>query len=134
MSLSTFRIGGDAPSEKAPKGALRLATVRYLPRGMSEAERKKRDLYDVWLPLVAPSAELLAWAKQHGFPGGGDEKTWQRFSDRFGREMTATAEKREALKMLALLAKKTDVAVGCYCADESRCHRSVLKKLIEQAG
>ncbi|MGE0154473.1 MAG: DUF488 domain-containing protein [Reyranellaceae bacterium] len=134
MALSSFRIGGEAAAEKAPKGALRLATVRYLPRGLSAAERKKRDLYDVWLPLLAPSPELLSWAKGHGFPGGGDEKTWQRFSQRFAKEMTASAEKREALKMLALLARKTDVSVGCYCADESRCHRSVLKKLIESAG
>lgn len=134
MSLSTFRIAGEAPSEQAPKGALRLATVRYLPRGMSEAERKKRDLYDVWLPLLAPSPELLAWAKKYGFPQSDNVTAWAKFSQRYAKEMTATAEKREALKLLALLARKTDVAIGCYCADESHCHRSVLKKLIEKAG
>lgn len=133
MTLSTFRIGGETADEKAPKGALRLATVRYLPRGMSEAERKKRDLYDVWLPLLAPSAELLAWARKQGFPQSDNEKAWKSFSQRFAKEMTATAEKREALKMLAQLSQRTDIAVGCYCANESRCHRSVLKGLIEQA-
>lgn len=134
MSLSTFRIAGESPAEKAPKGALRLATVRYLPRGMSEAERRKRDLYDAWLPLLAPSAELLAWAKKQGFPDADNEKAWAIFTQRYTREMSASAEKREALKMMALLAKRTDVSVGCYCADESHCHRSVLKRLIEKAG
>jgi uncharacterized protein YeaO (DUF488 family) len=134
MSLSTFRIGGDAAEEKAPNGALRLATVRFLPRGLSEAERKKRDLYDVWLPLLAPSAELLAWAKKQGFPQTDNITAWKKFSERFAREMSASAEKREALKMVALLARRTDVSIGCYCADESHCHRSVLKKLIEGAG
>jgi uncharacterized protein YeaO (DUF488 family) len=134
MALSTFRIGGEAAAEKAPKNALRLATVRYLPRGMSEAERKKRDLYDVWLPLLAPSPELLSWAKKQGFPESDNEKAWTSFSQRYGKEMSASAEKREALKMMALLAKRTDVSIGCYCADESHCHRSVLKKLIEASG
>lgn len=134
MPLSTFRIGGETADEKAPKGALRLATVRYLPRGMSEAERKKRDLYDIWLPLLAPSPELLAWAKKQGFPQSDNEKAWLGFKQRFAKEMTATAEKREALKMVAQLARRTDIAVGCYCANESRCHRSVLKGLIEKAG
>jgi uncharacterized protein YeaO (DUF488 family) len=133
MALSTFRIGGEAPAEKAPKGALRLATVRYLPRGLSEAERKKRDLYDIWLPLLAPSAELLAWAKKHGFPQADNVTAWKKFSERFAKEMSSSAEKREALKMVAALAKRTDISVGCYCADESHCHRSVLKKLIENA-
>lgn len=134
MSLSTFRIAGESPAETAPKGALRLATVRYLPRGMSEAERKKRDLYDVWLPLLAPSPELLAWAKKQGFPTADNEKAWATFTQRYTKEMSASAEKREALKLMALLAKRTDVSVGCYCADESHCHRSVLKRLIEAAG
>ena len=133
MARSTFRIGGEAQPEKAPKGALRLATVRYLPRGLSEAERKKRDLYDVWLPLLAPSAELLAWAKKQGFPQADNATAWKKFSERFAREMSASAEKREALKMVAALAERTDISIGCYCADESHCHRSVLKKLIEGA-
>jgi uncharacterized protein YeaO (DUF488 family) len=133
MALSTFRIGGEAAAEKAPKGALRLATVRYLPRGLSEAERKKRDLYDVWLPLLAPSAELLAWAKKHGFPQSDNVAAWKKFSERFAKEMSASAEKREALKLVAALAQRTDIAIGCYCADESHCHRSVLKRLIESA-
>ncbi len=134
MSLSTFRIAGETAAEKAPKGALRLATVRYLPRGMSEAERRKRDLYDVWLPLLAPSPELLAWAKKQGFPEADNEKAWATFTQRYTKEMSASAEKREALKMMALLARRTDVSIGCYCANESHCHRSVLKTLIEKAG
>jgi uncharacterized protein YeaO (DUF488 family) len=128
--LSTFRIGGEAPSEQAPKGALRLGTVRYLPRGMSVAERKKRNLFDVWLPLLAPSAELFGTVK----PGAFDDKSWERFAARYRKEFAASAEKREALKLVALLARQGQVSLGCYCADEKRCHRSLLKALVEETA
>jgi uncharacterized protein YeaO (DUF488 family) len=128
--LSTFRIGGAAPAEQPPKGALRLATVRFLPRGMSVAERKKRDLFDVWLPLLAPSAELLRTAT----PGHFDDKSWARFAARYRKEMQASVEKREALKLVALLARDGTVSLGCYCADEKRCHRSLLKALVEETA
>ena len=133
MSLATYRIGAEDANGRAPEGALRLATVRFLPRGMSEAERKRRDLYDVWLPQFAPSAELLAWARGQGFPEADAPKAWARFAQRYAKEMTATAERREALKFLALLARGTDIALGCYCASEARCHRSVLKELVAGA-
>jgi uncharacterized protein YeaO (DUF488 family) len=128
--LSTFRIGGEAPSEQAPKGALRLATVRFLPRGMSVAERKRRNMFDVWFPLLAPSAELFRTAT----PGKYNDKSWARYAARYRKEMQSSVEKREALKLVALLARDGQVSVGCYCADESRCHRSLLKGLIEDAA
>ena len=128
--LSTYRIGGDAPSEQAPKGALRLGTVRFLPRGMSVAERKARNLFDVWFPLLAPSAELFRSVT----PGKFDDKSWGRFAARYRKEMESSVEKREALKLVALLARDGKVSVGCYCADESRCHRSLLKALVEEVA
>ncbi len=128
--LSTFRIGGTAPAERPPKGALRLGTVRFLPRGMSVAERKKRDLFDVWLPLLAPSAALFRSVT----PGHFDDKSWARFAARYRKEMQGTVEKREALKLVALLARAGEVSLGCYCADESRCHRSLLKALVEETA
>ncbi len=128
--LSTFRIGGAAASEKAPAGALRLAPVRFLPRGMSVAERTKRNLFDVWLPLLAPSKELLGSVT----PGQFDDKSWAGFAARYRKEFAASAEKREALKLVALLARDGKVSLGCYCADESRCHRSLLKALVEETA
>lgn len=128
--LSTFRIGGTAPGEQPPKGALRLGTVRFLPRGMSVAERQKRDLFDVWFPLLAPSAELFRSVT----PGRFDDRSWTRFAARYRKEMQGTAEKREALKLVALLARGGRVSLGCYCADESRCHRSLLKALVEETA
>lgn len=128
--LSTFRIGGAAPAEQPPKGALRLGTVRFLPRGMSVAERKKRDLFDVWFPMLAPSAELFRSIT----PGQFDDKSWNRFAARYRKEMQGSVEKREALKLVALLARDGKVSLGCYCADESRCHRSLLKALVEEAA
>ncbi len=128
--ISTFRIGGEAASEQPANGALRLGTVRYLPRGMSVAERKKRNLFDVWLPLLAPSAELFGTIK----PGHFDDKSWSRFAARYRKEFAASVEKREALKLVALLVRDGQVSVGCYCADESRCHRSLLKALVEETA
>jgi uncharacterized protein YeaO (DUF488 family) len=129
--LSSYRIGGAAPGEQAPEGALRLGTVRFLPRGMSVAERNKRKLFDVWLPLLAPSQELLGSVKSREF----DDKSWARFAARYRKEFAGSAEKREALKLVALLAQGgTAVSLGCYCADENRCHRSVLKALVEETA
>jgi uncharacterized protein YeaO (DUF488 family) len=128
--LSTFRIGGEVPAEQPPKDALRLAPVRFLPRGMSVAERRKRNLFDVWLPLLAPSAELLASVKSRAF----DDKGWARFAARYRKEFASSAEKREALKLVALMARRGEVSLGCYCADEARCHRSLLKALVEEAA
>lgn len=135
MALTTYRIDVEGnPAKGGDSTQLKLGTVRFLPRGMSAAERGKRRLFDVWLPQYAPSAELLSWARAQGFPDADEPKAWARFAARYQKEMTATAERREALKFLRLLSEKSDIAIGCYCANESRCHRSLLKGLIEQAG
>jgi len=133
MALTTYRIDVEGKARKGGKDrALKLGAVRFLPRGMSAAERDRRDLFDVWLPQFAPSAELLAWARAQGFPDADEPKAWSRFAARYGKEMTATAERREALKFLRLLSEESDIAIGCYCGNESRCHRSLLKDLIEK--
>ena len=134
MALTTYRIDVEGKAEKGGKGrTLKLGTVRFLPRGMSTAEREQRQLFDVWLPQYAPSAELLGWARGQGFPEADEPKAWARFAARYQKEMTATAERREALKFLRLLSERSDVGIGCYCGNESRCHRSLLKGLIEGA-
>jgi uncharacterized protein YeaO (DUF488 family) len=93
-----------------------------------KAEHAARDFYDVWLPDLAPSEALVGQAQQ-----ASDERTWRAFVRRYRAEM----KRPEAARLLALLAalsRQTDLAVGCYCADEARCHRSVLRALLEEHG
>ena len=120
MALSTFRIGHDKPDGKT----IHLAPVRFLPRGVSAARR--REFFDVWFPLLAPSPETL---KQGQKASGGDAKVWKRFADRYAKEMSSVAQ-QEAIRLLARVAAKTDIAIGCYCENEARCHRSLLKAMI----
>jgi uncharacterized protein YeaO (DUF488 family) len=91
-------------------------------------EFASRDFYDVWLPELAPSAELVAQA-QHAET----DREWQAFERAYRREMSRP-EARHLVDLLAALSHRTDLAVGCYCEDESRCHRSVLRDLLADAG
>jgi uncharacterized protein YeaO (DUF488 family) len=92
------------------------------------AEHASRDFYDVWLPELAPSEALVKQAQR-----APDERAWSAFVRRYRAEM----KRPEAARLLALLAalsRQTDLSVGCYCADESRCHRSVLRVLLRESG
>jgi uncharacterized protein YeaO (DUF488 family) len=108
---------------------LRIGTVRRPPRGVPKAEFASRDVYDVWLPDLAPSEELL----KLGQASTGDERRWGTFVKRYRGEMNRP-EKVRLLDPPAALSRQTDVSVGCYCADESRCHRSVLRELLVERG
>lgn len=102
--------------------------MRRPPRGVPKSEFATRDFYDVWLPDLAPSEELV----KQGLAAT-DEKGWRAFVRRYQAEM----KRPEALRLLALLAAlshQTDFSVGCYCVDEARCHRSVLKALLGEHG
>jgi uncharacterized protein YeaO (DUF488 family) len=102
--------------------------VRRPPRGVPKAEHASRDFYDVWLPDLAPSEGLVKQALQ-----ASDERAWLGFVKRYRTEM----KRPEAARLLALLAalsRQTDFSVGCYCADEERCHRSVLEALLLEHG
>lgn len=105
---------------------LRLGTVRRPPRGVPKEHFAKLDYYDVWLPLLAPSAELVAAAHA-------GELTDAQFERRYRAEMKGR-EARQALELLAALSHQTNLSVGCYCDDESRCHRRVLRALLEKLG
>ncbi len=121
MAISIVRLG-------APRGegeGLRVGTVRRPPRGVKKEELSSRDLYDVWFPNLSPSAELL----RELFPLR-DEASWKAFRRRFLAEMKAPGPKRD-LDLLAALSHQTHFAVGCYCEDESLCHRSLLRELLE---
>jgi uncharacterized protein YeaO (DUF488 family) len=107
---------------------LRLGTVRRPPRGVPKTEHASRDFYDVWLPDLAPSEGLVKAAL-----GAADDRAWNRFMRRYRAEM----KRPEAARLLALLAAlshQTNLSVGCYCAEESRCHRSVLRALLVEHG
>jgi uncharacterized protein YeaO (DUF488 family) len=124
MPVHVVRLG----SPRRPGEGLRIGTVRRPPRGVPKAEYASRDLYDVWLPELAPSEELLKLA--HAVE---EERQWQSFVRRYRAEMK-TPEKRHLLDLLAALSHHSSFTVGCYCAEESRCHRSVLRELLREHG
>lgn len=127
MSVRIVRLG----SPRHPGEGLRLGTVRRPPRGVPKDEYAARDIYDVWLPTLAPSEALLKEARAAATEG--DDKAWKSFVRRYRAEMKAP-EVRALLDVLAALSHQTNFAVGCYCADESRCHRSVLRELLAEHG
>ncbi len=124
MAIRIVRLG----SPRSPGEGLRIGTVRRPPRGVPKVEVASRDFYDVWFPELAPSEELL----EAGRPVD-DERHWRAFVRRYRAEMSAP-DKRRALDLLAALSRQTNFSVGCYCADEQRCHRSVLRALLGEHG
>ena len=125
MAIRIVRLG----SPRASGEGLRLGTVRRPPRGVPKAETASRDFYDVWLPDVAPSEALLKRAQV----SIDDPKRWKSFVSRYRSEMKRP-EARHLLDLLAALSHTTDFSVGCYCAEEGRCHRSVLRELLTERG
>jgi uncharacterized protein YeaO (DUF488 family) len=124
MSIHIVRLG----TPRAAGEGLRLGTVRRPPRGVPKADFGKRDFYDMWLPNLAPSAELLAEAQ-----AARDAKSWARFKRKFQAEMKQPDASR-TLDLLAALSRQTSFSLGCYFEDESRCHRSVLRELLARRG
>lgn len=124
MSIYILRLG----SPRTPGEGPRLGTVRRPPRGVPKAEFASRDFYDTWLPMLAPSAELMAEGRAVE-----SEEEWERFAKHFRREMAEPAAS-QLLDLLALLSHTSDLALGCYCEEERRCHRSVLRELLQERG
>jgi uncharacterized protein YeaO (DUF488 family) len=108
---------------------LRIGTVRRPPRGVRKADYAARDYYDVWLPELAPTAPLVSFALSKPFTPA----RWALYARRYRREMREPAARR-LLALLAALSKRADFSVGCYCEDESRCHRSLLRGLLIEHG
>ncbi len=119
-----MRLGTD----RLPAEGLRVGTVRRPPRGVPRNAYSSRNFYDVWLPALAPSAATVMLAHK-----AQTATEWAKFMKTYRAEM-ATPENRATLDLLAALSHQTDFSVGCYCADESRCHRSVLRALLEERG
>jgi uncharacterized protein YeaO (DUF488 family) len=124
MALSVVRLG----SPRLENEGLRIGTVRRPPRGVAKTAFASRDFYDVWLPELAPSVTLLKQGQALR-----DDQQWRSFARRYRAEMRAP-EKLRLIELLAALSQQTNIAVGCYCADETRCHRSLLRELLVARG
>jgi uncharacterized protein YeaO (DUF488 family) len=107
---------------------LRLGTVRRPPRGVAKADFSRLNYYDVWFPNLSPSAELVKQAL-----AAKDQRSWAAFSRKFKHQMKEPDRSRE-LDVLAALSHQTNLSVGCYCEDERRCHRSILRELLKERG
>jgi len=124
MAVRIVRLG----TTRLPGEGLRIGTVRRPPRGVPKSQYAKQNWYDVWFPDLAPSAQIVKLAQT-----AETEREWAGFVKRYRAEMAAP-EQRRFLELLAALSHHADFSVGCYCADESRCHRSVLRALLKEHG
>src|SRR5215813_8862827 len=124
MSLRVVRLG----TRRLPGEGLRIGTVRRPPRGVRKEQIAARDFYDVWFPLLSPSVETMTSFREEM-----TDPAWKRFS-RASRKEMARPDASHALDLLAILSHRTDFSVGCYCEDERRCHRSILRALLEERG
>ena len=124
MAVRVIRLG----SARTYSEGLRLGTVRRPPRGVPKTEFASRDYYDVWLPDLAPSEDLVKQALK-----AADEKAWAAFAKKYRAEMRRPEASR-LLTLLAALSRDTALSVGCYCPDPARCHRSILRELLIHHG
>ncbi|HPI93443.1 MAG TPA: DUF488 family protein [Deltaproteobacteria bacterium] len=122
MAIRIVQLG----SPRARGEGLRIGTVRRPPRGVPKGEFASRDFYDVWLPNLAPSEELVKEARSSK-----SDADWRSFARKYRAEMKRPENSR-IIDLLAALSHHTDLSVGCYCADEGRCHRSVLRELLAE--
>jgi uncharacterized protein YeaO (DUF488 family) len=125
MALRIVRLG----TPRARAEGLRLGTVRRPPRGVRKTDYARKDFFDVWLPELAPSDALLSYAHE----GPLTPKRWATFARRYHGEMRRPPAQR-LLRFLAALSRQANLSVGCFCSDEARCHRSLLRELLKKAG
>jgi uncharacterized protein YeaO (DUF488 family) len=124
MAIRVVRLG----SPRAKDEGVRIGTVRRPPRGVPKSEFARQDWYDVWFPTLAPSVATMKLGQQAATPA-----QWSAFTRRYRTEMAAS-ESSHAITLLAALSHQSDFSVGCYCEDESHCHRSVLRELLAARG
>lgn len=124
MTIRIVRLG----MARTPGEGLRIGTVRRPPRGVPKAKFAAENWYDVWFPNLAPSEATVKLAQD-----AATEREWAAFAKRYRAEM-ATPDARRVLDLLAALSHSAHFSVGCYCADESRCHRSLLRALLRERG
>ena len=124
MAVRIVQLGSPRVSDEG----LRIGTVRRPPRGVPKCEYASRNYYDVWLPNLAPSEQLLKAGRS-----AKDERAWRSFVKRYRSDMSRP-ENNRVLDLLASLSHQTNFSVGCYCDDEQHCHRSVLRQLLAEHG
>ncbi|MEO6747734.1 MAG: DUF488 family protein [Caldimonas sp.] len=124
MVVRVVRLG----SARAPDEGTRIGTVRRPPRGVPKAEFAAQNWYDVWFPNLAPSVETMKLGQTAETPA-----QWTAFTRKYRTEMAAP-DNSHAIALLASLSRQTHFSVGCYCEDEARCHRSVLRALLLEQG
>lgn len=122
--LRIVRLG----EPRAANEGTRIGAVRHPPRGVRKERYASENWYDVWFPDLAPSPRLVSWAK-----AAKTANDWRAFVRSFRAEMNTPAPRR-ALDLLAAMSRHADFSIGCYCQDESRCHRSVLRELLRERG
>jgi uncharacterized protein YeaO (DUF488 family) len=125
LKLSTFQIG--TPARRGQ--GLRIGATRFPPRGVPRRRWKSDAYFDVWLPTIAPSRKLLSWVRQREI---NDSTVRDQFFVRYERELLGDSTARQTLELLAEIAKHTPISIGCFCEDESRCHRLRLYRVIER--
>ena len=124
MTIRIVRLG----TPRAVDEGTRLGTVRRPPRGVPKTDFAKRDYYDVWFPVLAPSADLMKTAQ-----AAKTDKQWAAFFRKFRAEMNNSAAS-QSLDVLAALSQHANLSMGCYCEEERRCHRSQLRALMLERG
>jgi uncharacterized protein YeaO (DUF488 family) len=124
MTIRIVRLGSD----RSRREGLRIGTVRRPPRGVPKSEFASQNWYDVWLPNLSPTADLMKLGQ-----AAESEKAWAAFVRKYRAEM-ANPEKSRIIDLLAALSHHADISVGCYCENEARCHRSILRTLLVERG
>jgi uncharacterized protein YeaO (DUF488 family) len=125
LGLRVVRLG----SARQRGEGLRIGTARRPPRGVRKTDYAKRNFYDVWLPDLAPSQKWVSWALSQPWT----DARWKKYARNYRREMRAPQAQR-LISLLAALSHSTNLSIGCYCEDENRCHRSLLRELLAESG
>jgi uncharacterized protein YeaO (DUF488 family) len=125
LAIRVVRLGSPRDEDEG----VRIGTVRRPPRGVPKADFARRDFYDAWLPQLSPSPELLRQAKN----ATGSAAGWQEFARKFRQELSSS-ETQKIIELLVTLSRQTNFSIGCYCEDEARCHRSILKAVLQEKG
>jgi uncharacterized protein YeaO (DUF488 family) len=124
MPIRILRLGTPRPRDEG----LRIGTVRRPPRGVAKEKFASGNWYDVWLPELSPSEATVKMGQK-----AASDREWAAFEKRYAKEMAAPSASR-LLDLMAALSHSTEFSVGCYCEDESHCHRSVLRRLLKERG
>ena len=125
MTLRVVRLG----SVRQPGEGLRIGTVRRPPRGVRKSDYARRNFYDLWLPELAPSQKWVSWALAKAWT----DARWAKYARNYRREMREPRAAR-LIELLAALSFSAYLSIGCYCEDEGRCHRSLLRQLLRERG